>query len=146
VGEDVDDLLTHRGGVDADDRGAERLGCQFADQPLGAVVAEDRDHLACPHPEVREPVGEVSDPLVVRRPRNGLPDAVPFLLQRRAAVPVRLGESTEQLGEGHVFGDRIRRGFAWADDRSAVGGAGCGVVGRRAVGVVGQAHATSSPR
>jgi hypothetical protein len=87
--------------VEADRHPAERLGGELGDQPLRAIVAEYREHLAALEAKRRQPVREAADTSPVVRPARGLPDAEALLLHRDL-VPARRREPVEKLGEGQL--------------------------------------------
>ena len=73
--EDIGHLLRDAVGIDRDGNGAEPLGGAHRPVELRPVVADDRDLLAAPQPEILQSLGEIADMLRDFGPVPGLPDA-----------------------------------------------------------------------
>ena len=92
VGQDVADLAGRQGGIDGHRHRPGGQGREVADDPFRAAVREDRDAVAGPDAERRQPQTQVAD-LVEELPVRPLAD----LFARAAPGQHRLGEAS-----GHV--------------------------------------------
>ena len=88
--------------VDREGDAADRLRGDLGEVEAPAVVADHRELVAAPEPELRKAEGEPADLIRVLRPGHGLPDAV-FLLAHRVAAGERAAAvRLQDLGQGVV--------------------------------------------
>ena len=97
---ELDEVLhfaRHRVLVDAQGAGADRLGRELGNQPLGPVVPQHGDDVVPLEAEFDQAAGEVPNALGVLRPGKALPDAE-LLLPERGLAASLAGIPEQQLG------------------------------------------------